>query len=138
MDHGGKALIGLVAAHGNAFEVLEFAEEVLDEVPPLVDLAVDCEGMASPWVLGDDDFCSPLIDIFDDPVGIKSLVSDQSTKLDVVDQRSDADRVEAMTGQQDEAHEIAERVCHRENFGGHAAFRLADGLILSPPLAPWR
>ena len=58
MDHGGKALIGLVTAHGNAFEVLEFAEEVLDEVPPLVNLAVDCEGMASPWVLGDDDFCS--------------------------------------------------------------------------------
>jgi len=30
MDHGGEALIGLVGAHGDAFELLELAEEVLD------------------------------------------------------------------------------------------------------------
>jgi hypothetical protein len=30
MDHGGEALIGLVGAHCDAFELLELAEEVLD------------------------------------------------------------------------------------------------------------
>jgi hypothetical protein len=30
MDHGGEALIGLVGAHCNAFELLELAKEVLD------------------------------------------------------------------------------------------------------------
>jgi hypothetical protein len=30
MDHGGEALIGLVSAHRDAFELLEPAEEVLD------------------------------------------------------------------------------------------------------------
>jgi hypothetical protein len=30
MDHGFKALIGLVGAQGDAFELLELAEEVLD------------------------------------------------------------------------------------------------------------
>ena len=108
MDHGGKTLIGLVASHGNAFELFEFAEEVFDEMPPLVDLAVNCEGMASPRVLGDDDFCSPFIHVGDDPVGVKCLVGNQSAKLDVVDQRSDANCIEAMTGQQDEAHQIAQ------------------------------
>jgi hypothetical protein len=30
MDHGSEALIGLVSAHGDTFEFLQFAEEVLD------------------------------------------------------------------------------------------------------------
>ena len=37
MNHGGEALIGLVGAHGDAFELLELGEEVLDEMPPFVD-----------------------------------------------------------------------------------------------------
>src|ERR1700692_4278186 len=32
IDHGGEALIGLVGAHGDAFELLELAEEVFDEM----------------------------------------------------------------------------------------------------------
>ena len=43
MDHGGEALIGLFGAHGDALELLELSEEVLDEVPPLVHLLVDGE-----------------------------------------------------------------------------------------------
>ena len=52
----------------------------------------------------------------------------------------DADRVEAMAGQQNEAHEIAERVGQRQDLGRHAALGAADGLALSPPFAPcpWR
>src|SRR5882762_2813599 len=30
MDHGSEALVGLVCAHGDPFEFLQFAEEVLD------------------------------------------------------------------------------------------------------------
>ena len=30
MDHGSEALIGLVGAHGDTFEFLQFAEEVLN------------------------------------------------------------------------------------------------------------
>ena len=52
-------------------------------------------------------------------------------------ERRNTDRIVAMARQQDEAHEIAERIGHREDFGRPAAFRLADGLILSPPFAPW-
>jgi hypothetical protein len=35
MDRRGEALIGLVGAHGDAFEFLEPAEEALDRAPPL-------------------------------------------------------------------------------------------------------
>lgn len=36
-------MIGLVGAHGHAFELLELAEEILDEMAPLVHLLVDGE-----------------------------------------------------------------------------------------------
>src|SRR5439155_6237740 len=54
--------------------------------------------------------------------------------------RPNADRVEALAGQQHETHEIAERVGQCQDFGGHPAFRAADGLVLRPPFAPcpWR
>jgi hypothetical protein len=42
-----------------------------------------------------------------------------------------------MTGQEHEADEIAQRVGQREDLGGHAALGAADGLVLSPPFAPW-
>jgi hypothetical protein len=38
MDICGETLIGFVCAHGDAFEFLELAEEVLDQVAPFVDL----------------------------------------------------------------------------------------------------
>ena len=41
MDSGGEAVIGLVAAHGDALELHELAEEVFDQVTPFVDLGVD-------------------------------------------------------------------------------------------------
>jgi hypothetical protein len=55
MDHGGEALISLVGAHGDAFELLELAEEVFDEMPPFVHLLVDGERHCATRMLGDDD-----------------------------------------------------------------------------------
>ena len=55
MDHGGEALIGLVGTHCDAFELLEPAEEVLDEMPPFVHLVVDGERLRTARMLGDDD-----------------------------------------------------------------------------------
>jgi len=50
---------------------------------------------------------------------------------------ADAYRIKAMAGQQNEAHQIAERIGEGEDFGRQAAFGAADGLALSPPFAPW-
>jgi hypothetical protein len=47
VDHGGEALVGFVAAPGDSFEFLEFAEEILDEVSPLVDFEIDVARMAA-------------------------------------------------------------------------------------------
>ena len=80
------------------------------------------------------------VEFGDDPVAVEGLVGNQAAKLDALDQRRDADRVEAVSRQQDEADQIAERVGEGEDFGGQAALGLAYGLALSPFFAPcpWR
>src|SRR5216684_1266933 len=87
MDHGLEALVGFVGAQGDAFEFLELAEEVLDEMTPFVHHGI-----------------------------------------------------EALSRQQDESDEVAERIGEGQDLGRHAALGLADGLALSPPFAPcpWR
>src|SRR6201984_2248133 len=140
MDHGGEALIGLVGAHGDAFELLESAEEVFDEMSPLVHLLVDGERLCATRMLGDHDLGAARVECGDNGVAVECLVGDQRIEGQSLDERRHAHRVEALSRQQHEAHEIAERVGERQDFGGHAAFGTADGLALSPPLAPcpWR
>jgi hypothetical protein len=91
-------------------------------------------------MLGDNDLRAALVQFGDDPVAVEGLVGEQRAKFDSRDQRRDADGVETLAGQQNEADQIAERVGEREDFGGPAAFGFAYGLALSPPFAPcpWR
>ena len=140
VDHRLETAVCLVASHSYAFEFLQLAEEVLDQVAPFVDVLVDVERLGAPLMLRDDDLRLALVYVFDDPVGIKRLVSDQAPEFEVLDQGRDADGVKAMAGEQDEPHQVPKRVGQREDFGRPAAFRLADGLIFGPPFAPcaWR
>jgi hypothetical protein len=43
MDHGCEAVIGFLCGQSDALELLELAEEILDQVTPFVDLGVDDE-----------------------------------------------------------------------------------------------
>ena len=140
VDHGFEAAVCLVGSHCYAFEFLQLAEEVLDQMTPFVDVLVDIDRLGAPLMLRDDDLRPSFVQVFDDPVGIESLVCDQAAEFDILDQGRDADSIEAVAGQKDKPHQIAERVGQREDFGGPATLRLADGLILGPPFAPcaWR
>jgi hypothetical protein len=82
-------LVGFVAAHGDAFELLEFAEEVFDQVTPLLDFRVDDEWLCAPGMLGDYDLGSPLVQFGDDCVRIKGLVSQQTAEIDTFDKWRD-------------------------------------------------
>ena len=105
-----------------------------------VKLDVNGERRAPSLMLRDDDLRAALVQFSDDPVAVEGLVGEQGAKFDSLDQRRDADRIEALPRQQNEADQIAERVGEREDFGGPAALGLAYGLALSPPFAPcpWR
>ena len=133
-------MVRFVGSHGEALELFELAEEVLDEMSPFVELAIERQGSGAPWVLGDDDLGPARIEIGNDGIAVEGLVGDETAKIDTVDQRLDADRVEAMARQEFEAHKIAERVGQREDLGGQATLGAAYGLALSPPFAPcpWR
>src|SRR5882757_5893454 len=140
MDDCGEALIGFVGAHGDALELLELAEEVLDQVPPLVEFSVERQRHRAPRMLRDDDLGAALVQLGDDGIAVEGLVGDQSAKGETVDERRDADRIEAVSGQANKANEIAQRIGQRQDFGRHAALGTADRLALGPPFAPcpWR
>src|SRR5580704_7895553 len=110
MDHGGEALIGLVGAHCDTFELLEPGEEVLDEMPPFVHLLVDGEGLCATRMLGDDDLGAARVEFGDNSVAVERLVADQRIEGQSLNERWHSHRVEALSRQKHEAHEIAERI----------------------------
>src|SRR5882757_1503520 len=54
VDHRLETAVCLVGSHCNAFEFLQLAEEILDEVTPFVDVLVDIERLGAPLMLRDD------------------------------------------------------------------------------------
>src|SRR3954464_5477258 len=125
-----------VGAQGDALELLQLAEEVLDQVPPFVHLAVNLERGRAAWMLGDDHLGAALVQVRDDVVADESGIADQRAECDPVDERRHADRVEPLPWQEHKAHQITERVGERQDFGGQAAFGAANSLALRPPFAP--
>src|SRR6266481_2787264 len=140
MDVCSEALVGFVCADGDALEFLELAEEILNQVAPLVDLSVDRQRRGAPWMLRDDNLGAALVEAGNDGIAVEGFVGDEALKGETVDERSNPHRIETMAGQENEADEIAQCVGQRQNFGRHAAFGTADGLALRPPFAPcpWR
>src|SRR4029079_12097960 len=110
------------------------------QMPPFVEFGVERQRHGAAWMLRDDDLGPAMVEVGDDGVAVEGFVGDQPAEGQTVDERSDADCIKAMAGQQNKADEVAERVGQRQNFGRHAAFRAADGLALRPPFAPcpWR
>jgi hypothetical protein len=74
-------LVGLVGAHGDAFEVLDLAEEVFDEMPPFVHLLVDDEELCSARMLGDDNFGVAHFEFGDNGGAVERLVGDQRADI---------------------------------------------------------
>src|SRR5271156_488379 len=109
-------------------------------MPPFVHLLIDDEGLCTARMLGDDGFGAARVEFGDDRVAVERLVGDQRVECQSFDERWHAHRVEALSRQKHEAHEIAERISEGQDFGGHAALRTADRLALRPPFAPcpWR
>jgi len=136
VDGGGEAGIGFVVACSDAAEGLEIAEEVFDEMTPLVDFEVARDAAGAIGLGRDDGHSAPFIQFGTDPVDVEGLVGEKGVEFDAGDQRRDADAVVALAGQEDEAGQVAEGVDQGDDLGRQAAARAAYGLILSPPFAP--
>ena len=99
VDHRSEVSVGLFAAHGYSFEFFEFGEEVLDQVAPLVHNLVELHGVEPPRPLRKDNLCAAGMNFVDDPIGIESLVGQQSIEFDDINQRFDADSIVSMARQ---------------------------------------
>jgi hypothetical protein len=128
--------LAVTVAGGDAPELLDPLEEVLDEMAPLVHLGVVWDRRFAVRLGRDDGNRAAVFERRAQGVVIKRLVGEESAEIDAGDQRFDADTVVALSGQQNEAGEIAQRVDQRDDFAGQAAAGAADRLILSPPFAP--
>lgn len=85
MNDGIEALVGFVGAHGDAFELFEFAEEILDQMTPFVHLGIERHRLCSARMLGNDDLGATLVHIGDEGVAVEGLVGDQSAEGEVFD-----------------------------------------------------
>ena len=88
---------------------------------PFIDFGVDRDWFHSPWVLGDDDagplsFSSLMIQSVSN-----GFIGDQSAELHARYRGRNAHRVIALPWQKLEAHEIAEGIGQRQDFGGPTA-----------------
>jgi hypothetical protein len=136
VDHGGKGAVCFVCPHGDALVFFEPAEEVLDEMAPFIHLPIEGQRFGAAWMLSDDRLDGASVEIGDEPIAVEGHIGDQRIEGQSFDELGNANRVEAISWQKREAHEIADSIREGENFGRHAALGAADGLARSPPFTP--
>lgn len=107
MDHGSEAAVGFLIACGESTKGLEFAEEILDQMTPLVDLEVAWDAAGPIELRRDDGLSTAFIQFRAQPVAVERLVTEKSRKVDAVDQGRDTHAVMTLAGQEDEADEVS-------------------------------
>ena len=133
MDSGEEVLGGFVVAGGNGAELLELGEEILDQVPGLVELAIVVPRSFSVLSRGDDRRFASRCERLDDPlVGIKGLVGNQRIGCDGRQQAIGTDEIVSLAARQGKANRIAERIHQRMDLGGQTALAAPDGFVSTP------
>ena len=132
MDAGEEVAGELVVARGDGAELLELAEEVLDQVARLVELFVvgaRCHAIALGW---DHRALAGGGKRLDHPgIGIERLVGDQRVSRQLRQKGVGAEQVVRLAGSEQEAKRIAERIDQRMDLRAQPAFAAADRLVLA-------
>ena len=133
MDHGFEALVGFVVSRGDAAEFLELAEEILDQMPPLVPLDIVGNADGSVGFGRDHRHGAPVGQLGAEPVTVEGFIGEQGGKVELGQQGGDTHAVVALSRQENEAHEIAQRIDQSDDLGRQPAAGTPNGLILCPP-----
>jgi hypothetical protein len=134
MYHGGKARIGLVVARSDSPKPFEAAEEVLDQMAPLIHLEVARNVLGTISLWRDDGKSPTLIQFSADRITIEGFVGEQGCEVDVSEQGIDTDTVVPLAGQQHEPHQVAKGIDQGDDLRRQATAGPSDGLILGPSL----
>lgn len=86
--------------------------------------------------MGDENFGTLPRQLIKDPLNIEALSARMALKSAGFDERGDTDGIIMLAGDQNEAHQIAERVGHGDYLGHPTGNGTADGLALGPSFAP--
>jgi hypothetical protein len=132
LNGGEEVSLGLVISGGDGTELLEFGEEVLDQMAGLEKLMVIIPAslaVASGWdhrrLAGRDE--RP-----DDPfIGVKRLVGDQGIGLHARQEVIGPDKIMRLAAGQEEADRVAQRIDQGVDFGAQSAPRAADCLVFA-------
>jgi hypothetical protein len=130
------AKLGLVAAGGDAPELLEPLEAVLDQATPWAHFGVVRIGVVRSAFAGMTAMAPPSLRMARKASLSNALSAIRASKSDAGEEWRDADAVVTLAVQGDETRQIAQRVDARDDLDGQPAARGADGLILSPLFAP--
>ena len=132
VNAGQEASCSLVVSGGNGPELLELGEEVLDQMPGLVEVFVKgARGLAG-FPRRDDGRLAGLGQRFEHAlVRIERLVGNERLGLKLREQRIGSSQIVRLTASQMEANRIAERIDQRVDLGGQPALATANGLVFA-------
>jgi len=130
---GGKEIPGgFVVARCDCPELLEFAEEILDQVALFVGFSIEFARHQAVWSRRDDGgFASRRQPVEDAAIGIEGAICDQQVGGQMRQQRISPGQIVRLSRGQQEAQRIAERVDQRMDLGAQTAAAAAKGLVLN-------
>ncbi len=107
MYHRREARIGFVVTGGDAAELFDLAEEVFDQMAPLVHLEVAGDRGDPIGFRRYHGGRAPIVQIGADRVAVESLIRQKCAEIEVRQKRGDTGAVVSLSGQQNEPHESA-------------------------------
>ena len=132
MDGGKEVPGGFVAARGDRAELLEFAEEILDQVALFVEFAIKVARRQTVWSRRDySGFAGRRQPVEHSAIGIEGAICNQQIGGYMRQQRISPGQVVRLSRGQQQAQRIAERVDQRMDLGAQTAAAAANCLVLS-------
>ena len=132
MDAGEEVARGLVVARGDGAELLELAEEVLDQMACLVEFGVERARIGSGALARDHRGLVGSAEPIDHPgVDVVRLVGDQRVGGELRQKCIGAEQVMCLPRSEQEADRVAERVDQGMDLGAQPAFAAADRLVFA-------
>jgi hypothetical protein len=130
MDSREKVARGLVVARGDRAKLLEFGEEVLDQMPRRVVVAIEFPGLFAIGLRRDHRGLSGGLEWLDHSfVGVEGLIGDQHVGFHVRRQFVSPHQVMGLTTGQRETNRIAQRINQSMDFGAQPTARPPDRLV---------
>lgn len=132
MDGGKEIPGGFVVAGCDRPELLELAEEILDQVALFVEFSIELARHQTVWSRRDyGGFASRRQRAEYSAIGIEGAICDQQVGGHMRQQRISPGQVVRLSRRQQEAQRIAERVDQRMDLGAQPAAAAAECLVLN-------